>query len=77
MANLIQKIKELVQFVKDVIALKELIASITPELKEDILGLAKDIDEIIVKVEVSPSLLDDKAIPLLKSISGFLKKIAE
>ncbi len=76
MQNLIQKIKDLIELYKAYQGLKQIVADMAPEFKQDIQNLAKDVDELIAKVQASPSEIDDQAIPLLTSISVFLKKIS-
>ena len=76
MANIIKKIGEIVNIYKAIVGLKQIFESVQPELKEDIRKVAADIDEIICKVQDSPSELDDRIVPLLKPISEWLKKIS-
>jgi hypothetical protein len=76
MNNLIQKIKDLVAIYKAYLEIKKLLEDMTPELKEDVKNLAKDVDDIIAKIQATPNTFDDSVIPYLVKLSDWLKKIS-
>lgn len=76
MTKIIQTIKDIVAVYKAIVELREILESVTPELKADVAKIAADIDGIIVKVQASPNELDDKVVPLLTTISTWLKKVS-
>lgn len=76
MQSILSKIAELVKIYRAVVELRAILDSATPELKADIKALAEDIDSVISKVVASPNDLDDKLVPVLTTISTWLKKIS-
>ena len=76
MKNIIQSIKDLIAIYKAIVELRAILESVAPELKADVKKLAEDIDSVIAKVQASPNELDDKIVPLLSQISAWLKKVS-
>lgn len=76
MQSILAKIAELVKIYKAVVELRAILDNAAPELKADIRELAEDIDNVIAKVQASPNDLDDKLVPVLTTISTWLKKIS-
>jgi hypothetical protein len=70
---MIKKFKELVATIKSILEIAQAIRDIKVQCKDEVLGLAKEIDGIIAKYQASPSTADDKLIPLLQIISDKLK----